>query len=247
MINQYRRDVPFTGRRGAEALEAADLRLARIVERKAAKLNFWVNIGVGAVTTVMQGAQALQLAAWAGRGLVPTSMALSAGGGTTVRELTAATPTADASLGRLVHLTSGEAGASINASQTLLGRNGIYATPLSTAQASGLRVTALTGLRPSQYAAAVPIPSGAQGAFTRPLAIGPISMWQRATGQVYTAAGSLNLATGVFTRTGVNWNQALIYGADAAITAGIAGGTGLVLHSQWTSKQPAIAQSGGGP
>jgi hypothetical protein len=33
----------------------------------------------------------------------------------------------------------------------------------------------------------------------------------------------MDLSTGAFTRTGVNWSQTAIYGGDAAVTAGAIG------------------------
>jgi hypothetical protein len=47
-------------------------------------------------------------------------------------------------------------------------------------------------------------------------------------GTQYTARGSLDLATGTFVRTGVNWNQAIIYGVDAAVL-----GTGALLYGSF--------------
>jgi len=53
-----------------------------------------------------------------------------------------------------------------------------------------------------------------------PAVVGPFTGWQRAFGTVYSAgAGSINLTTGAFTRTGVAWNQVVWYGTDAAINA----------------------------
>jgi hypothetical protein len=53
--------------------------------------------------------------------------------------------------------------------------------------------------------------------------LGPITLWQRLTGQQFTAAGSLNMATGAFTRTGVNWDQLIFYGIDVAFTGSAVG------------------------
>ncbi|MFA6135142.1 MAG: RHS repeat-associated core domain-containing protein, partial [Phycisphaerae bacterium] len=122
------------------------------------------------------------------------------------------------SSGGLVHLTNGKAGALINESEVL--RGNIYAGPLSNAGQSGLGVTLRTGLSPGAYEAAVRIPSAGEAAFSSVRPIGPMTTWQWLTGQQYTANGVLNLSTGAFTRTGVNWNQVLIYGTDAAITVG---------------------------
>lgn len=42
----------------------------------------------------------------------------------------------------------------------------------------------------------------------------------------------MDLSTGAFSRTGVNWNQAAIYGIDATITGSVIGGTYLWNESQ---------------
>jgi hypothetical protein len=133
-------------------------------------------------------------------------------------------PCAKGSVGgsRLVHLTTEEAGAGIEASGgKLIGNN--YVGPLSNANSSGLGVTLRTGMSPGSYQVAVPIPAQAAGAFSKPIPIGPISLWQRMTGQQFTANGVLNLQTGQFSRLGVNWNQVGVYGLDAVIDALIAG------------------------
>ncbi len=51
--------------------------------------------------------------------------------------------------------------------------------------------------------------------FTPVAAFGPFSTLQAFGRHFYTANGSLNLATGAFTRSGVNWNQMFFYGTDA--------------------------------
>jgi hypothetical protein len=38
----------------------------------------------------------------------------------------------------------------------------------------------------------------------------------------HSARSSLSLATGIFTRTRVNWNQVSTYAIDSAITSGLA-------------------------
>jgi hypothetical protein len=124
----------------------------------------------------------------------------------------------------LVHLTG--AGNAIAESGVLIGRQGIYATSLETASKTGLDLTLRTGVSESSATAAVRIPAAAQGAFTSPTPIGPITAWQRAFGTQYTAAGTIDLATGAFTRSGVNWNQAFLYSVDAAFT-GTAVGVGV--------------------
>ncbi len=51
-----------------------------------------------------------------------------------------------------------------------------------------------------------------------------MTAWQRLGGTYYSAAGSLDLASGAFLRAGVNWNQVGIYAFDASITAAAIGG-----------------------
>ncbi len=127
---------------------------------------------------------------------------------------------ASSATGPLVQLTDSAGAAGINSSGTLIGEGGIYAGPLANADASGLGVTWSTGLLPSSYEAAVPIPAAAEGAFSSVTPIGPLTGWQALTGQAYTQAGTLNLATGVFTQTGLNWGQAAFYGVDATLVNG---------------------------
>jgi hypothetical protein len=155
------------------------------------------------------------------RGLLDLSPAescvLALGGGSQ-----AATASASAGeSGALVHLTDSEAAASIDATHTLVG--GTYAGPMANAEATGLGVTLRTGLLPSSYQAAVPIPEAAQAAFSKPVPLGILTGIQRIQGTQYTANGVLDLITGQFTRTGVNWNQAAIYVTDTAIDAATAG------------------------
>ena len=122
--------------------------------------------------------------------------------------------------GPLVQLTDSAGGAAINNSGTLIGEGGIYAGPLDNAGASGLNVTWNTGLLPSSYEAAVPIPAAAEGAFSSVQPTGLITGWQALTGQAYTQAGVLDLSSGIFTQTGVNFGQAAFYGIDAASVNG---------------------------
>ena len=125
--------------------------------------------------------------------------------------------------GPLVHLTDSAGGAGINFGANagnVIGSGGIYAGPLANASANGLGVTARTFMLPGSYQAAVRIPAAAEGAFSGVLPIGPISGLQSYFGQAYTAAGSLNLASGIFTRTGPNIGQALFYGVDATLVNG---------------------------
>ena len=124
--------------------------------------------------------------------------------------------------GPLVQLTDSAGGAGINNSGTLIGEGGIYAGPLDNAGASGFSVPWNTGLLPSSYQAAVPIPAVAEGAFSGVQPTGLITGWQALTGQVYTQGGVLDLTTGVFTQTGVNIGQAAFYGLDALSVNGAA-------------------------
>lgn len=122
--------------------------------------------------------------------------------------------------GPLVHLTDSAGAAGINASGNLIGRGGIYAGPLENAAASGAGVTWRTGMQAADYAAAVRIPAAAEGAFSQVTPVGLLTGWQRITGQAYTAGGSLNLATGAFTQTGVNWGQVTFQTLDAMLVNG---------------------------
>ncbi|MQA29781.1 MAG: hypothetical protein GEU82_08075 [Luteitalea sp.] len=133
----------------------------------------------------------------------------------------ATTRTAVAAPGGLVHLTTDTAEVAIGASKTLgTGTSTIYAGPAALAESSGLAITARTGLLPSQATSAILIPDAAVGAFRTPSLLGPITAWQRVSGTVFSeGAGSINLVTGVFTRTGPATNQIFIYGLDTVITS----------------------------
>jgi RHS repeat-associated protein len=122
----------------------------------------------------------------------------------------------------LVHLTG--AGGEISESGLLLGRNGIYATSRAVADKTGVALTVRTGLTAAKATSAIPIPSTAVGAFSRPLPVGIITAWQRLNGTQCTAAGYIDLASGTFVRAGVNWNQVLLYELDLGIDAVAAGG-----------------------
>jgi RHS repeat-associated protein len=120
----------------------------------------------------------------------------------------------------LVHLSSAEGATAINASETLgRGTGTLYAGPASLSDASTAAKIVRTGLSPSVTTTPVTIPNSALGAFRVPAVVGPGTAWQRAMGTVYSAgAGSLNLTTGAFSRTGVAWNQVLnFYGMDAGM------------------------------
>jgi hypothetical protein len=122
---------------------------------------------------------------------------------------------------QLVHLTNADAAAAIRGSQTLgLGRSTIYAGPESLANARGWSILARTGIMPSQATEAILLPSEAGESFLVASPIGPFSAWQRINGTVFSAgAGSFNLETGVFTRSGAAVNQIAVYGIDSAIMA----------------------------
>jgi hypothetical protein len=96
----------------------------------------------------------------------------------------------------------------------------VYAGPASNASHSSWSLTARTGLNPGGNYKPVFIPEAGEAAFRQVTPVGVFTSWQRLTGQQYTARGIMDVSTGAFTRTGVNWNQALIYGGDAAVTAG---------------------------
>jgi hypothetical protein len=127
---------------------------------------------------------------------------------------------------RLVHLTG--AGQEITESGLLLGRNGIYATTEATAARSGVSLTMRTGLTSSSATSAIMIPESAAAAFSRPIPIGVLSGWQRAVGTQYSAAGTLDLASGRFTQTGVNWNQVGLYTIDTVVTGSVVGITAVM-------------------
>jgi hypothetical protein len=61
-------------------------------------------------------------------------------------------------------------------------------------------------------------------ALSKVVPIGPMTTWQRITGLQFTARGVMDLNSGAFERSGVNWNQIGMYGMDAAITGGAIGG-----------------------
>jgi hypothetical protein len=73
------------------------------------------------------------------------------------------------------------------------------------------------------------LPSQANRAFLVVQPMGPMTAWQRLGGTVFSAgAGTLNLQTGVFTRTGVAINQLGIYGTDMAIMTTVRAAPGLI-------------------
>jgi hypothetical protein len=116
--------------------------------------------------------------------------------------------------GNLVHMTTAQNAALINAESFL--RGNIYAGPASNAHCSGWSLTLRTGLPPGRQYVSIPIPAAGEAAFSRITPISPFTAWQRATVQQYTARGILNLQTGEFTRLGINWNQVQWYALDVA-------------------------------
>jgi hypothetical protein len=116
---------------------------------------------------------------------------------------------------QLAHLTNSVSGASIDASGIINGP--IYASTLGTAAQMGVTYTMRSGVLASDVAVGFAIPDSALVAFARPVPMGVLSGQQFFGGTYFTSAGALDLATGVFVRTGINWNQAVIYGIDATI------------------------------
>jgi RHS repeat-associated protein len=94
-----------------------------------------------------------------------------------------------------------------------------YAGPASNSQLNGLSLTMRTGLTPGLPYKPIPIPQSGLSAFSKVTPIGPMTTFQRITGQQYTAKGILDLETGVFTKTGTNFNQLKIYAIDATVTS----------------------------
>ena len=132
----------------------------------------------------------------------------------------ASTMSRTASATPLVHLTTDTGEAAIAATQTLgKGTSTIYAGPAALADAPWWAVTARTGLLPSKATSAIMIPQSAAGVFRTPAVVGPFSAWQRISGTVFSeGAGSINLVTGAFTKTGRPTHQLVMYGLDAMVT-----------------------------
>lgn len=148
---------------------------------------------------------------------VVTDVGIGVGGSFALGTLSRVAPGA----AQLVHLTSADSATAIRASETLgLGRSTIYAGPKSLANARGWRIITRTGLDPRKATDVILLPSRANGSFLVVNPIGPFSAWQRLNGTVFSAgAGTFNLATGAFTRTGAAANQLLVYGFDSLIMA----------------------------
>jgi hypothetical protein len=148
---------------------------------------------------------------------IVTDVGIGVGGSFAVGTLSRVAPGA----AQLVHLTSADSAAAIRVSQSLgLGRSTIYAGPRSLAGASGWSIVTRTGLTPSRATEVILLPSRANRAFLLVNPIGPFSAWQRLNGTVFSAgAGTFNLATGAFTRSGNAVNQLFLYGFDSMIMA----------------------------
>ena len=130
---------------------------------------------------------------------------------------------------RLVHMT--EAGDAIRSSGKLGLPGDLYVGPASNAELSGWALTKRTGLSPSGKFEPIFIPEAAAAAFRRPIPVGPVTTWQRLTGQQYAPRGVIDLGTGDFMRTGVNRSQASWYTIDVGITGAAAGTAGAYWYS----------------
>jgi hypothetical protein len=148
---------------------------------------------------------------------VVTDIAVGAAGTFGVGTLSRTAPAAGS---QLVHLTSSRAAVAIRAEQTLgLGKT-VYAGPEALAKARGFSIVARTGIRAKDATEVILLPSAANDAFLVARPLGPLSLWQRVNGTVFSAgAGSFNLTTGVFTRTGAAVNQLAIYGLDSGLVS----------------------------
>jgi RHS repeat-associated protein len=148
----------------------------------------------------------------------------------------------------LVHLTSVEAKAAIEASQTLGTGKTIYAGRAGLETSSTAATMAKTGLPASKTAASVAVPNAAVSSFRVPVVTGPFTGWQRSFGTVYTAgAGTINLTTGAFTRTGVGWNQLGWYGIDAVTNLMLRGSQALSVPDDGGQETGAATDARGAP
>lgn len=118
----------------------------------------------------------------------------------------------------LVHLTDSVSAGLIRDSGKLIGNS--YAGPASNATQSTLVKVLRTGISPNKTTEAITISGEATKAFSKVVPTGPLTGLQRMLGHQYTAKGTLDLTTGAFTRTGVNWNQVGFHSADFAIGVG---------------------------
>ncbi|MBR0801754.1 hypothetical protein JQ615_41165 [Bradyrhizobium jicamae] len=154
---------------------------------------------------------------------VVTDIGIGVGGSFGIGMLSKAAPGAASGL---VHLTNADSAAAIRGSETLgLGRGTIYAGPETLSKARGWSILARTGRPASQMTEAILLPSQANRSFLVVQPIGPMSLWQRLGGTVFSAgAGTFNLQTGAFTRTGLAINQIGVYSIDAAVMTSVKAG-----------------------
>jgi RHS repeat-associated protein len=125
---------------------------------------------------------------------------------------------------QLIHFTDEVGHAGITSGTTLIGRHGIFAAPASAADRSRLGHVLLTGLPEAKTAHHVLVPQAANATFNRVIPIGPYSLLKTVGGARYTAPGSINLADGVFTKTGSRLiPMAAVYGPDLALGALLVG------------------------
>ena len=124
-------------------------------------------------------------------------------------------------INRLVHLAPVESAAKILQSRTLGLPSDIYAGPASNAKLQGWGLSLKTGLNPHVKYSPIHIPNAAESAFKSPTAIGPFTFWQKMNGTRYTPRGTINLDTGQFVKTGINWSQVQWQATDLAIGAGV--------------------------
>jgi RHS repeat-associated protein len=200
---------------GAVALHGADTLVAGVRQAVSGEKT---QSGTAYVITTATGSETAGDLIDAGIGIVGTAGVGAMAKAPAIAATTAETTSALGGVAKgsgLVHLTTTERAAAITSEQLLKGSS--YAGPSANATAEGLAITARTGLLPSQAQAAVQIPNQAAGAFSKVIPVGPFTGWQRFTGAVYTDKGVLNLATGAFTRQGLNGSQMFFYGADAAM------------------------------
>lgn len=158
---------------------------------------------------------------------VVTDVGIGVGGSFALGSLTRLAPGVTS---QLVHLTTAENAAAIRGSQTFgLGTSTLYAGPEALAKARGFSILVRTGLMPSQATEAILLPNALNKSFIVVQPLGPISLWQRSFGTVYSAGtGMFNLSTGVFTRTGMAMNQLVLYSLDSAIMVTVRGAPGVL-------------------
>ncbi|MBX3435035.1 MAG: hypothetical protein KF847_17090 [Pirellulales bacterium] len=135
----------------------------------------------------------------------------------------------------MVHMT--EAGVAIRSSGKLGLPGDLYAGPAANAGRSGWALTRRTGLSPSGNFEPIFIPEAAEAAFRRPIPVGPVTTWQRLTGQQYAPRGAIDLGTGAFTRTGINRSQAFWYSVDVGILDPLIIGGAAAGGTYWYSTQ----------